>query len=417
MDKFYVNTVNRKLIYYSRLIVAMLVFFTSFGQVLVAQEVAAPTKVTTRLGVTAEQPESGPFVKIDGGFMVPYTTMIPGTEVKFQMVPVPGGTFTMGSPDDEEGRLDDEGPQFEVVVKPFWIGKHEVSWDEYQRYMDMDSVFKELARNKVRARLKAFSVDAVTAPSELYDADFTYSAGDEHDQPAATMSQFAAKQYTKWLSVMSKDFYRLPYEAEWEYACRAGAKTAYSFGDDVDDLEDHAWYVENSEDERHTVGLKKPNAFGLFDMHGNVAEWVLDAYDEKGYTHLKAGQQYTVEQTFNKPKTTYSRVVRGGSWELDDVQCRSAARLASEEDWKIEDPNEPKSPWWFTDSPGLGVGFRLLRPLEAPATLEAKDEFWKPDNEEIAENAENRIDSNGRGALGSVDDQLPAQMEKALEDM
>ena len=302
MDKFYVNTVNRKVIYYSRLIVAMLVFITSFGQVLVAQEVIAPTKAVTRLGVTAEQPESGPFVKIDGGFMVPYTTMIPGTEVKFQMVPVPGGTFTMGSPDDEEGRLDDEGPQFEVVVKPFWIGKHEVSWDEYQRYMDMDSVFKELARNKVRARLKAFSVDAVTAPSELYDADFTYSAGDEHDQPAATMSQFAAKQYTKWLSVMSKDFYRLPYEAEWEYACRAGAKTAYSFGDDVDDLEDHAWYVENSEDERHTVGLKKPNAFGLFDMHGNVAEWVLDAYDEKGYTHLKAGQQYTVEQTFQQTK-------------------------------------------------------------------------------------------------------------------
>jgi len=230
----------------------------------------------------------------------------------------------------------------------------------------------------VRAKLEEFSVDAVTAPSELYDPGFTYSAGD---------------------------------------ACRAGTKTAYSFGDDVDELENYGWYIENSDEERHTAAEKKPNAFGLFDMHGNVAEWVLDAYNEKGYTHLKAGQKYTVEQTFNPPKTVYSRVVRGGSWELDDVQCRSASRLASAEEWKEEDPNDPKSPWWFTDSPGLGVGFRLIRPLEAPKTLKAKNEFWKPDNEEIADNAAARIDDNGRGALGAVDEQLPAEMTKALEEM
>ena len=396
---------------------AALALFFGAAQPTVAQDAAATSESKTRLGVAAEQPAAGPFVKIDGGFMVPYTATIPGTEIKYQMVPVPGGTFTMGSPEDEEGREECEGPQFEVVVKPFWMGKHEVTWGEYQRYMDMDFVFKELNRSKVRAKLEEFSVDAVTAPSELYDPDFTYSAGEESDQPAATVSQFAAKQYTKWLSVTSKDFYRLPYEAEWEYACRAGTKTAYSFGDDVDELEDHAWFVENSDEERHTIAEKKPNAFGLFDMHGNVAEWVLDAYNEKGYTHLKAGQKYTVEETFNKPKTVYSRVVRGGSWELDDVQCRSAARLASDEEWKTEDPNVPKSPWWFTDSPGLGVGFRLIRPLEVPKTLKAKNEFWKPDNEEIAENAAARIDGNGRGALGTVDEKLPAEMVKALKEM
>ena len=143
----------------------------------------------------------------------------------------------------------------------------------------------------------------------------------------------------------------------------------------------------------------------------------IGCYNEKGYTHLKAGQKYTVEETFNKPKTIYSRVVRGGSWELDDVQCRSAARLASEEEWKTEDPNIPKSPWWFTDSPGLGVGFRLIRPLSAPKTLTEKNEFWKPDQEEIAENATARIDANGRGSLGSVDEKLPAEMEKALENL
>ena len=411
------NTANQNFKSCGRSLLVMLALSISLLQVSVAQENAAPAKTATRLGVSAEQPASGPFVKFEGGFMVPYTATIPGTEVEYQMIPVPGGTFTMGSPEDEEGRLEDEGPQFEVVVKPFWIGKHEVTWEEYQRFMDMDDVFKELARTKVRAKLKKFSVDALTAPSRLYDADFTYSAGDEYNQPAATISQFAAKQYTKWLSVTSKDFYRLPYEAEWEYACRAGTKTAYSFGDDVDELEDYAWYVENSDEERHVAGEKEPNAFGLFDMHGNVSEWVLDGYNEKGYTHLKAGQKYTVEETFNKPKKIYSRVVRGGSWELDDVQCRSAARLASVEAWKEDDPNLPQSPWWFTNSPGLGVGFRLIRPLEAPKTLEAKNEFWKPDLEEIAENSAARIDGNGRGALGSVDEKLPAQMEKALDDM
>ena len=399
----------------------VLVLAAGLMQISVAQETTATATIKSRsgarLGLAVQQPQSGPFVKIKGGFMVPYTATIPGTKIKYQMVPVPGGTFTMGSPADEEGRLEDEGPQFQVVVQPFWIGKHEVSWDEYQRFMDMDLVYKELARTKVRPKLTEFSIDALTAPSELYDADFTYSAGGEYNQPAATVSQFAAKQYTKWLSITSKDFYRLPYEAEWEYACRAGTKTAYSFGDDVDDLEDHAWFVENSDEERHVVGKKKPNAFGLFDMHGNVAEWVLDGYNEKGYTHLKAGQKYTVEETFNKPKTIYSRVVRGGSWELDDVQCRSAARLASEEEWKTEDPNIPKSPWWFTDSPGLGVGFRLIRPLSAPKTLTEKNEFWKPDQEEIAENAAARIDANGRGSLGSVDEKLPAEMEKALENL
>lgn len=371
-----------------------------------------------RLGVVAEKPASGPSVKIDGGYMVPYSAQIPGTEVKFQMVPIPGGTFTMGSPEDEEGRNEDEGPQFQVKVKPFWAGKYEVTWDEYQRYMDMDTTFKKLAKKKTRAMLDSFSVDAVTAPSELYDPDFTYYAGEEYDQPAATMSQFAAKQYTKWLSMLSGDFYRLPYEAEWEYACRAGTKTAFNFGDDIDLLDDHGWYVGNSDDMRQKAGEKKPNAFGLFDMHGNVAEWVLDAYNEKGYSHLKAGETYTVEQTFNKPTKVYSRVLRGGSWELDGVQCRSAARLVSNEEWKNEDPNQPKSPWWFTDSPGTSSGFRLVRPLEAPKTLAARNEFWKPDVQTIALNAAARIDANGRGALGKVDKKLAEEMKalRAEED-
>ena len=398
---------------------SLLVFAVScfvFANRVSAQEVLPAVKAKPKLGVSTEQPTEGPFVKIDGGFMVPYKATIPGTNTTFEMVPVPGGTFTMGSPEDEDGRLEDEGPQFEVVVKPFWMGKYEVTWDEYRRFMDMDWVFKKLQRQKIRQKLEKFGVDTIGSPSMLYDPDATYAAGDEYEQPAATMSQFGAKQYSKWLSLTSGQFYRLPYEAEWEYACRAGSKTAYSFGDDVDDLEGYAWFVENSDEERHTVGEKKPNTFGLFDMHGNVAEWVLDAYNEKGYTHLKAGQKYTVEQTFNKPKTVYSRVVRGGSWELDDVQCRSAARLASNIKWQENDPQGIKSPWWLTDTPGLGVGFRLVRPLEAPKTLAAKNEFWKPDHDEITEATLTRAEAKGLGTLGKVDEGLAKEMEKVLDE-
>ena len=397
-------------------VLAILIFGFVCISYVSAQEAPAAVKSKTRLGVSTEQPTDGPFVKIDGGFMVPYKTTIPGTDTEFEMVPVPGGTFTMGSPADEEGRTEAEGPQFNVVVKPFWMGKHEVTWDEYKRFMDMTFVYQELERSKVRAKLEEFSVDTISSPSELYQPDYTYDAGDELDQPAATMSQFGAKQYTKWLSLTSKDFYRLPYEAEWEYACRAGTKTAYSFGDDVDDLEDNAWFVENSDEERHTVGEKGPNAFGLFDMHGNVAEWVLDAYNEKGYTHLKAGKTYTAEQTYNKPKEIYSRVVRGGSWELDDVECRSASRLGSNVEWKGCDPQRPRSPYWYTDTPGLGIGFRLIRPLEVPATLAQKDEFWKPDNEAIISNAKARAENKGLGALGTADEKLPAEMAKVLDE-
>ena len=381
-----------------------------------AQEASVAVKSMTRLGVSTEQPAAGPFVKIEGGFMVPYTASIPGTKVKFEMLPVPGGTFTMGSPADEKGRLIDEGPQFNVVVEPFWMGKYEVTWEEYESYMAMDDVFRELRRREIRMTLKKFSLDAVTAPSELYDRRIHYGAGDGANQPAATMTQFAAKQYTKWLSLTSQEFYRLPYEAEWEYACRANTKTSYSFGNNVKDLGDHGWFVENSDELRHIVGKKKPNGFGLFDMHGNVAEWVLDGYNKKGYTHLKAGKTYSVEQTFNKPKTVFSRVARGGSWELDGADCRSAARLASHEDWQSSEATIPGGPCWLTDSPGLGVGFRLIRPLKAPVTLVAKNEFWKPDLAVIEERAIHRAESQGRGVLGKADEKLPAEMAEVLEE-
>jgi formylglycine-generating enzyme required for sulfatase activity len=364
------------------------------------------------LGIVAERPSSGPFVPCDNGFMVPYEAVIPGTDVRFEMVPIPGGRFRMGSPPDEEGRLDDEGPQFEVEIEPFWMGKFEITWAEYRRYMALHDIFKRFEGAGIRQVTDDRAIDVVTAPSSLYDPSFTFLAGAQDRGPAASMTQFAAKQYTKWLSLTSDIFYRLPTEAEWEYACRAGTTTRFSFGDDIDKIDEYAWHEDNSDGERHLVGEKKPNPWGLYDMHGNVAEWVLDAYSETGYGELST-QLQTVASAFRKPTKLYPRVVRGGSFDLAPEDCRSAARLGSEDrDWKEEDPNFPRSPWWYTTEPATGVGFRLLRPLRPPTSREEQESFWRADLDEIHEDAVSRVRQEGRGALGLVDDKLPAAIEQ-----
>ena len=368
-----------------------------------------------RIGMVAKQPASGRFVKTEQGYMVPYKTMIPGTDVEFEMIPIEGGSFLIGSPDSEADRAEDEGPQFEVTVEPFWIGKYEVTWAEYQRYMKLDRVFKAFKSKNIRVVKSTDGVDAITAPSSLYDPSFTFEAGDEPKQPAATMSQFAAKQYTKWLSLLSDDFYRLPTEAEWEYACRAGTTTRYYFGDDEDELEEHAWYEENSEELRHTVGELKPNPWGLYDMYGNVAEWTLDQLVADGYKKHE-GKKLSAMKAWEHPTKVYPRVLRGGSWELEADQCRSAARLGSDEEWRDEDPNYPQSPWWLTTSPGLGAGFRLIRPLDAPKEMEERDKFWSADVPRIMKDAKNRINDNGRGAFGVVDEGLPKAIKQLTDD-
>ena len=402
---------------------ALLIATTNFDNISAQETTAKPAETTAKtakpeqLGFATEKPAKGPSVELpDGRFMVSYTTTIPGTDVKFTMIPIAGGTFTMGSPEDEDDRRDDEGPQFNVKVEPFWMGQYEVTWGEYKKYMQLDKIFKALHSKGLRKVTADREIDAITAPSSLYDPSFTYSAGEEPDQPAATMSQYAAKQYTKWLSLTSQNFYRLPTEAEWEYACRAGTKTAHYFGDDGD-LDDHAWYIETSDDERHPSGQLEANPWGLYDMYGNVAEWVLDEYSENGYDHVEAGATVGVWEAYRKPTKLFPRVVRGGTFELEPEDCRSAARTPSDDkEWKIEDPNFPKSPWWFTDFPGTGVGFRLLRPIDVPDSIEKKNEFWEADIEMIKDDAKNRIEDNGRGAYGLVDEKLLDDIKGLTKD-
>ena len=387
---------------FKSLVVILLVI--AVGNVCVAQQ----TKPQS-LGVVDQKPTEGHFVEVDGKFLVPYDHQIPGTEVKFKMIPVPAGQFEMGAA-ESDGISSRESVT--VSLKPFWIGKHEVSWAEYQLYMEMDANFKLLQRNGIRKVKNREAVDAVTAPSALYEPDITYEAGEDLDQPAASMTQFAAKQYTKWLSLLTGAVFRLPYEAEWEYACRAGTTTKFYFGDDDSELEDHAWFADNSDEERHASGELKPNPFGLFDMYGNVSEWVLDGY-EPGGNAGDMNKACSVEESLRKSKTDFPRTLRGGSFVSEANLCDSRTRLGTdEESWKEEDPNYPQSPWWYTGYEGLGAGMRIVRPWNSDVTAQQKQLFWDADSDSIRDVAYSRIDSNGRGAIGSVDDQLDEDLAK-----
>ena len=395
---------------------------------------AETTGTSAQLGLVAEQPADGRFVKVDAGYMVPYKETIPGTQVTFEMAPVPGGEFLMGSPAGEADRGGDEGPQVRVKVEPFWIGKCEVTWDEYRGFMAMYDAFKKLqlvAASRDNAggngsddqwqlvkthawdgKLEdEWDVDAVTSATPLYDPSFTFGAGDQPNQPAVTMTQFAAKQYTKWLSgILGRD-YRIPSEAEWEYAARAGTKTAYYFGDDPDELGEHAWFDDNADFQTHAVGEKQPNAWGIHDMHGNVAEWVLDEYRADTYAGLGDGPVEAVIAV-RWPTRVYPRVIRGGSW-LDAASAlRSAARHKSEEqEWKLADPNIPLSPWWYTEEAATGVGMRIVRLLK-PMSADEKKRVWDPDVPDLEQDVRDRL-REGRGALGVADEKLPAAVEAA----
>jgi formylglycine-generating enzyme required for sulfatase activity len=297
--------------------------------------------------------------------MKPYTELIPGTDLKFDLLPIPGGEFVMGSPAGEAKRGDDEGPVHKVKIAPFWMGKHEVTWDEYEQFaFSLD--IKRKARENVDISAQPATEkasDAVTRPTPPY-ADETFGFG-RKGQPVICITHHAALEYCRWLSAKTGKTYRLPTEAEWEYAARAGTTTAYSFGDDIAMLGDFAWYVENSQ-KPQAVGKKKPNPWGLHDMHGNVSEWCMDHYAADAYARLaKAG---TADRPVVIPDAKeYPYVARGGSWDDDPEKLRSAQRIASNKEWSVQDPQRPQSIWWHTDA--TFVGFRVVRPMEEQENL------------------------------------------------
>jgi len=290
----------------------------------------------------------------------PYIQELPGTPLVIPMALIPEGTFTMGSPGGEVGRKKDEGPQRQMAMAPFWMSKHEITWDLYKLFLQRSIDHAELPGEK-EVRLQ---VDAIASATVPY-VDMSLGMGSGEGLPVGNVTFKAAQQFCKWLSAKTGHFYRLPTEAEWEYAARGGSQDPYFFGGDPRELENYAWYGGNSGDTYHKVGEKLPNPFGLYDILGNVAEWTMDQYDAEGYPKGNTD--------FVPVAREYPISVRGGSFKDSPQGLRSANRMGSDPVWKVRDPQFPRSKWWFTDA-GF-VGFRIVRPVEVP-TPDQYEIYW-----------------------------------------
>lgn len=283
-----------------------------------------------------------------------YTQEIKGTKLNFTMEAIPGGSFKQGSATGK----DDEKPVHEVKVNPFWMSTFEVTWDLYEPFVYKDYEVSHSDEGKVSAE-----VDAVTRPTKPY-LDMTFGMGKE-GHPALAMTHYNAIQFCKWLYVRTGVFFRLPTEAEWEYASRAGSNDDYPFGNDAAQLDQYAWFKANSSGQTQKVGLKQPNKWGLYDMLGNVAEWTYDQYDATFYKQFSGKK---ADNPVNVPTKLYPHSVRGGAFDSEAADLRSAARMASDPSWKQLDPQIPKSNWWFPEAPF--VGLRLVRPQTPPSHAE-----------------------------------------------
>ncbi|MEI9921281.1 MAG: SUMF1/EgtB/PvdO family nonheme iron enzyme [Bacteroidota bacterium] len=271
-----------------------------------------------------------------------YEQKIPNTDLSFKMISIPAGKFTIGSKNTPMDN--DETPIKEIEVSAFWMEEHEVTFAEWDLY------FKDysLPQSKI--------IDGVTRATPQY-IDLTWGMGRDANQPTNSMSQQAAVMYCKWLYTKTGFFYRLPTEAEWEYACKAGASAP-----DLKTIGESGFSKENSGAKFHAVKQKKPNAWGLYDMLGNLSEWTIDQYDPAYYQKIAAKDPITV------PGSKYPRTVRGGAFTDEASQLRCSNRIPSDAKWNLRDPQIPKSRWWLTDA--MYVGFRVVRPSKQPSKEE-----------------------------------------------
>ncbi len=293
-----------------------------------------------------------------------------GQKLSFEMVFIPGGKFAMGSPDIEPGRKPHEGPQHEVEIKPFYLCATETTWDLYFDYCDHVVDLRKRGDNgrgdpvKEAEEARNPAVDAITtATPHAHFVDITNGWGGGK-RPAMQVTWYSAMNFCKWLSKTTGKRYRLPTEAEWEHACRAGAATRYFFGDDPEKLGDYAWFDDNcasdsGEQMTHPVGEKKPNPWGLYDMLGNVCEWVVDFYSPTAYAESARSRPAIAPEGPAKGKV---HVARGGHYDSPAADLRCAARAFEEPWWSREDPKEPKSKWFLPKR--TFIGFRVAREIE-----------------------------------------------------
>lgn len=291
---------------------------------------------------------------------VPYNQPLEGSSEEIRMVPVPGGAFMMGNDSGPAA----EAPAHEVFVGDFWMSTYEITWDQYLLFSEQ----RNDAVNTNAGTEVNLDIDGISSATTPY-VDMSHGMG-RKGFPVVNVTQHGALTFCKWLSAKTGRFYRLPTEAEWEYACRAGSTDAYFFGNDTTQLDAYAWYKSNSGAGYQKVGTKKPNPFGLYDMHGNVAEWTMDKFAAGTYAE-RSGTE--VRDPWVVPTDLYPRTVRGGSWQDAAEALRASARTASDARWKRIDPQIPKSRWWFTNA--SHVGFRIVRPRNTPSP-EAIEKYW-----------------------------------------
>lgn len=279
---------------------------------------------------------------------------IPDSDKKIKLVYLPEGSFIMGS---NTSTKESEKPAKTVHVSAFAIGAYEITHDQFNYFYRDENTSQ------------GSKMDAITRPTAQY-IDLSWNMGKEGGYPVNSMSVDAAMMFCRWLYSKTNIFYRLPTEAEWEYAARAGSKTNFYFGNDVSLLGQYAWFKNNSKEKYQKVGLKKPNAWGLYDMLGNVAEWTADQYDPSYFINLtdKTSDPLTI------PTKRYPRSIRGGSYENDATLLRVYSRQFSDPNWNKRDPQIPKSRWWLTD--GAFAGFRIVKPIIQPSAEEA-EKFYK----------------------------------------
>ena len=308
-----------------------------------------------------------------------FTETIPGTSTSISMIAVPGGTFLMGSPEDEPLRNENEGPQRRVTVSPFFMGELEITWDQYWTFYRATLSDARTAPELIYANNSRADVDAVSGPTPPYGfPDQGWGMG---DRPAITMTHYGAETFCQWLSLMTGRKYRLPTEAEWEYAARGGTSSPYffegnpkkftnttfwnrTFGADTATINRYVIYANNSNNHTQSPSAVQANAFGLKNMLGNVMEYCSDRYADDAYALLQDG---VVDPQGPADGTEY--VVRGGFYGDDAADLRSASRRPTEhEKWLRTDPQNPKSIWWYSDI--KGIGFRVV--CEVPEGIKAQ---------------------------------------------
>jgi formylglycine-generating enzyme required for sulfatase activity len=301
-----------------------------------------------------------------------FTEKIPESPVSFEMIAIPGGTFKMGSPENEPFRKDDEGPVREVEISPFYMAETEVTWDEYlafyvQTSAEGRSTDTEGLRNEISSGDKTDAISGATPPYGQPDQGWGMGK-----RPAISFSFHAAETYCKWLSQVTGKTYRLPTEAEWEYACRAGTTGPYFFEgnpakfektgfkariskNDTAVINSYVVYNGNSPTRTQMADFVRPNPFGLKNMSGNVAEFCSDWYRPDAYSMYPDG---TIKDP-RGPETGEEHVIRGGTFMNPAGSLRSAVRdYTKTEAWLRTDPQMPKSIWWYSDC--FNVGFRVV---------------------------------------------------------